>query len=269
MRRKIVLAVTAIGMSLMFNGCATALQDNVQGVLNTLDAPFVPIAKALDSSYDATFGANSLSKSTDNLEPWNIKSSEDTHYMLDAFYALPTAKSKDEAKRQIKEVLSSISIAFKRWGNAENNRLMPLRSRNGMCDWVYKTDIKDGVFAYIKEVEPSCGSGGTYRYIGFVPKKINGIYYMVVGNTNAKNNSIFSSFHDAAITVNQNGYNQNGFITPEYNSQISYTVTALIDKIAKVKNQLDKYVNIQLDSKNPYARKYRDNFSDYFKKALK
>jgi len=267
MRNKVILATMAIGVSLMFNGCATALQDNVQGALNAIDAPFKPIAKALNDSYDATFGTNSVSKSTDNLEPWNVKKSKDTHYTLDVFFALPTAHSKSEASSQIDEILGNIKNGFEKWGRAENKKLMPLRNPNGMCDWVYKAEINKGVVS-ISEVEPSCGHGGTHRYIKFKALKINKIYYMVVESTNARNTNIFGSLHDAAIMISRSDYSDDNFILPEYNYQLSYTITAFINLIAQKRGD-NKYVDIQLDSKNRYAKKYRDNFVNYFKRSLK
>lgn len=260
-----MLVIMTIGVGFMFSGCVTALQDKLQGVANAIDRPFKPLANALKKLNGNMVDPNNETKSTDNLEPWNIKKSDDTHYTLDVFYALPNAKTLEEANKEIADALNSgvVRVDFIATGEARNKKFSPLR---GGCKTYWNKIEGTGVNSifYIYEVRPSCGYGGAIRYIQFKALKLGDTYYMVVKKTNAKNASLLGSFRDAFLQVSQPGYTPKGFVYPDYNMDLSWLLTALINR-----RKSKDFVDIQLDSKDPRAEQYRELYTDYFKKEMR
>jgi len=261
--KRIILATIAIGASLNFSGCA--VQDAGQSFFNTLDKPFVALNKIIPDP-DDVFNSKNISKNTDNLKPWKIKASDDSHYVLDPFFALPNAHNLEEAKGQIGNLLDAIRDNFVLSGQVENSRLRPLRGR---CKLVFSSGTKGtGVNMAFKIKEADyCGKGGTIRYIQFKPLKINGIYYMVVKDTNAKDSNLLSIFKDSVLELRANNYNVPGFTQPVYNDGLCKWINQLAKFMIKQKNWSNNFIDVQTDSKDPKANIYRFNFTKYFKKG--
>lgn len=277
MRRRVLLVFMAIGVGLMFSGCAT---------MDSLNSSLEVLSKHIDKATATLKGENpdAFSKDSDNLEPWKIKKMSETHYVLDPFFAILNVKTREEASVKAEKLISNISNHWNTFG------LYQTVQSNG-CS-LTKTFTKDNgintVFYYSYKKE-RCKTEtvlsdkliGTYEYIQLKVLNLRGKWYIVVNHTNAKNLGLFGMLADAFgkaskditttrdIVGNVKEVNLPGYVKPIVNYDVSSLIGALGKKIIKINGWSDDFVDVNLDSKDPRAKEYRDWYAKYMKKALK
>ena len=262
MRRKIVLAFLAFGVSLMFSGCAT---------MDTINSGLQAVADKIDNATAILQGKNPAyrPKNTDDLKPWEIKKRGDTHYVLDPFFALPGVTSRAEAEKRIVKLLNAIKSKYIAFG-----RHLTAKSRG--CLYVKSSTKGSGINTIFKfsNIQKRCPYEvvltdhiiGKYTYMQFKAINLKGKWYMVVSNTNAKHVGFLSSILDASRQLSNGLPN---YTTPYYNSNISLLINKLSNRAIKENGWEDEFIDINLDSEDERAKEYRDWYVNYMKKAFK
>lgn len=236
MKRRVMLGIVAqIGVATLFTGCGL-------------------------------IASQKMSENTDNLKPWEIKSSKETHYSMDPLFAITEVNSKEEA-----EVIA--------------NKLIEKASTDFMIGTILQQEKKDssgsrykmiGTFTHVPGVQRRFTLRETdmkfyqtiVQYVEFKIAKVGTEYYLVIANTNAKNVSVFSTVADVFIAKSRadqaaGGGGANGSIREmeaQFNWEIlSYLLPSMINK--KPSNVID----IHTDSKDSRADEYRNIFTKYFR----
>jgi len=257
--RKLGTVCILIAASLMMSGC-----------ISTVDRFAMKIADAIPDP-DQAFSLKNNSKNTDNLQPWKIKKSNSDHFILDAFYALPQAHTRAEAKEQIAKLLGHSKgkwVLQATWNEGDANKLKHRKRLHP--NWVFMAFFEgqgDKTKLVIKE-KWLANEGYKIQYIKFKPLKINDIYYMVVADTNAKNVGFLGITADVFREAwhDPNGLKTNKDHMSYGNRKVCKSFVQAANATIKRYHWEDMFVDIHLDSKNQKAEKYRKIFVDFFRK---
>lgn len=228
-------------------------------------------------------------KSSENLEPWNVKRSGDTHYMLDVFYVLPNAKTQEQADERL-SILLDLIIPRMVIDVALDDKKMKERTVNyGFVKLAINKEGLKKIFVHYSYdvINPQYAQGAVKAggvtdyakrsYIGFKTVLINGSYYIVVEDTNARNIGIFSGMKENMVDVidAKKTYDPvtNRTIThlsqaiknTDKNKELSSLISNAAKEQIRARGLSGEFIDVQTDSNDDKATMFREKFVQYFR----
>jgi len=233
MRVKLKLFINIIILLLILNGCAN-VQNGINSIANGIPDP--------DKVYKDA-------KQENNFE-LNIKKYNDTHYKFDVLFAMPKAKSIEEAILQYNELLKESEPYF-------NKQYITQKQCTNSTFWINKNQM------YPIFYQKTLSDHHTINiYVQLIPIKIGNMYYLIVSNTNVKNRS----FGSKLMMIISSGGSEKAMdeVFKDNNCLMQYINLGFFKAIKKNDNLKEYFVNLQIGDKddlnNEKVKKFRKKF---------
>ena len=270
-----MIAMSAVA-AMAFSGCSViGTQVEIGKKLESWDNA---VAKKLDEYMpDKVFGK--LAK--DEIDP-KIRDTDDNHFKLDPFFAMPNANSEEEAKEQVDALYEAARYIFSELGHsAATNKKMNYKWRNtcAVSNFHAQRNGHGVLFFRGKSIEMNdCNAVHKLEFstLTLKPVKLDNTWYLVVSSTNVKNRGFVGSFFNILKNAAQDNLNST---EPRSNAFIATGANAGIFKAMKRNPELsENFVNVQncsgtvhdknnLCPNDPREAEYRKKFQEAIKAA--